>query len=198
MNEYECDQPNQEGENGYTAPQPPQQPQPPYPPPYGVQPPYGGQTPPPYPPPPYGQPPYQPYGNYPPPKPTKMRVASNPENVKLFNILSYFSFLWIVGLIADGRNPKVRYHINQGIILSIFEVVLGLVISLLSGLFTSVFSLTLGGVMVFSQLGATLVGLLQLAQFGAVAALIIVGVMHAVQDREEPLPLIGNLFTVLK
>lgn len=106
MNEYECDQPNQEGENGYTAPQPPQQPQPPYPPPYGVQPPYGGQTPPPYPPPPYGQPPYQPYGNYPPPKPTKMRVASNPENVKLFNILSYFSFLWIVGLIADGRNPS--------------------------------------------------------------------------------------------
>lgn len=171
-------------------------PQPPYQPPYGAQPPYANQTPPPYP--PYGQPPYQPYGGIPPEKPPKTHAPSNPETVKLFNILSYFSFLWLVGLIADGRNPKVRYHVNQGILLSIFEVVFGLVVSLLSSLFTSLFSLALGGIMVFSQLGATLVGLLQLAQFGAVAALIIVGVMHAVQDCEEPLPLIGSLFTILK
>ena len=146
-----------------------------------------------------GQQPYQPpYGGYPPPEPPKTRAPLNPETIKLFNILSYFSFLWLVGLIADGHNPKVRYHVNQGILLTIFEVVLGLVVSLLSSLFTSLFSVALGGVMVFAQLGSTLVGLVQLAQFGAVAALIIVGVMHAVQDREEPLPLIGSLFTILK
>ena len=129
---------------------------------------------------------------------TQNAAPLNPETIKLFNILSYFSFLWLVGLIADGHNPKVRYHVNQGILLTIFEVVLGLVVSLLSSLFTSLFSVALGGVMVFAQLGSTLVGLVQLAQFGAVAALIIVGVMHAVQDREEPLPLIGSLFTILK
>lgn len=147
-----------------------------------------------------GQQPYpaRPYGGYPPPEPPKTRAPLNPETIKLFNILSYFSFLWLVGLIADGHNPKVRYHVNQGILLTIFEVVLGLVVSLLSSLFTSLFSVALGGVMVFAQLGSTLVGLVQLAQFGAVAALIIVGVMHAVQDREEPLPLIGSLFTILK
>lgn len=173
---------------------PPQQPQSSY----GAQPPYPNQSPPPPPYPPYGQSPYQPYGGPPPQKPPKTRAPYNPETIKLFNILSYFSFLWLVGLIADGHNPKVRYHVNQGIVLSIFEVALGLLVSLLSSLFTSLFSLALGGIMVFSQLGTTLIGLLQLAQFGAVAALIIVGVIHAVQDREEPLPIIGSLFTILK
>ena len=195
----ENNQPNQQG--GQEGQQTPPTPQPPYQPPYGSQPPYDGQMPPPYQS-PYekpGQQPYQPpYCGYPPPEPPKTRAPLNPETIKLFNILSYFSFLWLVGLIADGHNPKVRYHVNQGILLTIFEVVLGLVVSLLSSLFTSLFSVALGGVMVFAQLGSTLVGLVQLAQFGAVAALIIVGVMHAVQDREEPLPLIGSLFTILK
>lgn len=187
----ESNQPNQQGEGGgQSAPQPPQ---PPYSPPYGGQPPY----PPPYPP-PYGPPPYQPYGKEAPHKPHKARTVNSPETIRLFNILSYFSFLWLVGWIADGHNPKVRYHVNQGILLTLFEVLLGLVVSLLSSLFTSIFSVSIGGVAVFSQLGATLIGMLQLAQLGIIAALIVVGVMHVAQDREEPLPLIGTLFTVLK
>ena len=194
MNENK--QPNPQGEAGDQPAS--EQPQPPYQPPYGYggRAPYGGQTPPPYP--PYGQPPYQPYGSCPPPKAPKPRALSNPETAKLYCILSYFSILWLVGLIADGNNPKVRFHVNQGILLSIFELAVGLVVSLLSGLFTSIFSVALGGVMIFSQLGATVVGLLKLAQFGLCAALMIVGILHAIQDREEPLPLIGTLFTILK
>lgn len=111
----ENNQPNQQG--GQEGQQTPPTPQPPYQPPYGSQPPYDGQTPPPYQS-PYekpGQQPYQPpYGGYPPPEPPKTRAPLNPETIKLFNILSYFSFLWLVGLIADGHNPKVRYHVNQG------------------------------------------------------------------------------------
>lgn len=197
----ESNTPNLQEEN--RGPQEPQQP--PYspvpgPPPCPGDPANGPQTPPPYQAPyqPYGQPPYQPYGQNPPPFQKPPRAPSSPETVRLYNILSYFSFLWIVGLIADHHNPKVRFHVNQGILLSILELVLGIAVGIVSSLLTSIFSVGFGPMLVFSQLGATVVGLLKLAQFGIIAALIIIGVMHAVQDKEEPLPVIGTLFTVVK
>ena len=36
------------------------------------------------------------------------------NNTKLFSVLAYFSVLWLVGLLADPDNPKVRFHVNQG------------------------------------------------------------------------------------
>ena len=35
------------------------------------------------------------------------------NNTKLFSVLAYFYVLWLVGLLADQDNPKVRFHVNQ-------------------------------------------------------------------------------------
>jgi len=54
------------------------------------------------------------------------------NNTKLFSVLAYFSVLWLVGLLADPDNPKVRFHVNQGILLSIFSAAYSLYVFALS------------------------------------------------------------------
>lgn len=41
------------------------------------------------------------------------------EGNKTYNILAYISILWLVGLLSAKDQPDVRFHVNQGIILSI-------------------------------------------------------------------------------
>ena len=58
------------------------------------------------------------------------------NNTKLFSVLAYFSVLWLVGLLADPDNPKVRFHVNQGILLSIFSAAYSLAMTVLNAAFT--------------------------------------------------------------
>lgn len=119
------------------------------------------------------------------------------DNTKAFSILSYIWILWLVGLVADRNNPKVRFHVNQGIILTICEVILEIGISVIHRVISILFQGILGG-MVFSPLASLLNGLISLAGFGVCFAFAIVGILNAVQDRQTPLPVIGTLFQVLK
>ena len=133
-----------------------------------------------------------------PPTPPVYTQYGTGDNTKVFSILSYISILWLVGLLADRYNPKVRYHVNQGIILTIFNIVVNIAISILKSFITAIFSGFFNGVFVFSPLGVTINGLLSLAGWGLFIAFMIIGIMHAAQGREEPLPVIGSLFQILK
>ncbi|HEX2985998.1 MAG TPA: hypothetical protein VHO71_04210 [Caproiciproducens sp.] len=117
------------------------------------------------------------------------------DNTKVFSILSYIGILWLVGLLADRDNPKVRYHLNQGILLTIFEVIVNIAVSILHGLVSLIFY---HGVFLLAPLGALINGLLSLAAGCLFIAFIIIGIMHAVNDKQEPLPVIGTWFTILK
>lgn len=153
------------------------------------------------------QQPYGPQGYQNPRQPQQPPVPPTPpvytrygtgDNTKVFSILSYISILWLVGLLADRYNPKVRYHVNQGIILTIFNIAVNIVISIAKSFITAIFSGFYNGIFVVSPLGVTINGLLSLAAWGLFVAFMIIGIMHAAQDREEPLPLIGTLFQILK
>ena len=54
-------------------------------------------------------------------------IDQNPSspigNAKLFSILSYIPFLWIIGLLVEPEknDPFVRNHVNNGIIITIFS-----------------------------------------------------------------------------
>lgn len=143
-------------------------------------------------------------GDYPPPNgPRDPRGEPYPgyparaDNSKAFSILSYIGILWLVGLLAGRDDPKVRFHVNQGIILSIFEFALGILISIMKSLITAVFIRLFSASILLPQLGMALNGMLSFVSWGLTAAYIIIGVVHAVQDRREPLPVIGRLFTVI-
>lgn len=102
------------------------------------------------------------------------------NNNKVMAVLCYLGILWVVPLLTDHKNdPFVKFHINQGIILTIFGVAVRLVTWILS------FIPVLGS-------------LLSWAGWIAIVVLMILGIMNAINMEEKPLPLIGTLFTVYK
>ncbi len=64
---------------------------------------------------------------------------ANSSNEKVFNVLAYIGILFLVGLIADGQNPKVRFHVNQGLVLFLSELILGIVCSIIGVKIGSIF-----------------------------------------------------------
>lgn len=52
-------------------------------------------------------------------------VSEGPkDNTKLYSILAYIGILFLVGLLADKENPVVRFHVNQGLILFLANLIL--------------------------------------------------------------------------
>ncbi len=100
------------------------------------------------------------------------------DNTVLFSVLAYLSLLWLVGLLADKENPVVKFHVNQGIILFIAEIILGVVTSILA-------------LIPVVRLFVWVLNLIPLA-------LAIIGILNAVNKKQQPLPVIGTLFTVIK
>lgn len=102
------------------------------------------------------------------------------SNNKVMAILCYLGILWVVPLLTDHKNdPFVKFHINQGIILTIAwaaAFIVGLVIGLIP------------------FIGPLVNWLVNIALF----ILMILGIMNAVNMEEKPLPVIGTLFTVYK
>ncbi|MDF2631966.1 MAG: hypothetical protein K0Q85_562 [Caproiciproducens sp.] len=146
----------------------------------------------------YYQPPQPPIPPVPPQPPVYPQYTMPVDNTKAFSILSYIGILWLVGLLADGNNPRVRFHVNQGIILTIFEIAVNVAISIVKSIISVIFIQSFSGFMMLSQLGMVVNGILSLAGTCLCVAYIIIGVLHAAQGREEPLPIIGTLFQVLK
>ena len=106
---------------------------------------------------------------------------ANSSNEKVFNVLAYIGILFLVGLIADGQNPKVRFHVNQGLVLFLSELILGIVCSII------------GVIPIVGIIGSILSGVIGI--IGIV--FMIIGIVHAANDEEVPLPVIGGI-TILE
>lgn len=106
---------------------------------------------------------------------------ANSSNEKVFNVLAYIGILFLVGLIADGQNPKVRFHVNQGLVLFLAEVILGIVCSII------------GAIPFIGFIGSICSGVIGILS----VVLMIIGIIHAANGEEVPLPVIGGI-TILK
>ena len=126
----------------------------------------------------YGQQYYQQHG------------AVSSDNTKLFSILSYIWILFVVGLIADPNNQKVKYHANQGLILLIFDIVFYVIFSIPIAIMKYIF-------VIIPIIGGLTTSLLTLVQWGIPFAFMIIGIINAAKGEEKPLPIIGN-FTIIK
>ena len=171
---------------------PPQNPYPQQPPPPQYQQPnqYAQQPPP-------GYPPQQPYGDMPP----EMAAQKDANDNKLMAILSYFSLLWLVPFLtkAHETSPFVKFHLNQGILLVGLQVVYW-VLHILLGLFRTTrniygaFGLIIAQQSVRPWWVVTITSLLSLF----ILVLAIIGIVNAAKGEQKKLPLIGDLFTLLK
>ena len=117
-------------------------------------------------------------------------------DTKVFKIVSYLGLLWILGIFCGSKNdPKVRLHVGQGIILSIAFVA----VSIVAGILDAIIVATCTSVSFFgfstgiSMLGLFLLGLVNLACYGAYIFYVVIGIINAAKDNDKKLPLIGNL-----
>lgn len=101
---------------------------------------------------------------------------------KIFHILSYIWVLFIISLfIPEKDNKAVRFHCGQGMILTIFSILCGAVETVLG---FAIGWIPFIGIVVCWLVGAVL-GI-------ASIVLMVIGIINAVNDKEEELPFIGK------
>ncbi len=96
-------------------------------------------------------------------------------NKKLYCILAYIGILWLVGLIQMPKDEDVKFHVNQGIVLTIAEVALGII------------------VFIFSIINGTLGTIVSVLGWVGIIVLIIMGIIAANNGERKELPLIGKI-----
>lgn len=112
------------------------------------------------------------------PDDTGMYDTQDIQTNKVWAALSYVGILFILPLLVNGGQSRyAKYHANQGFILFLTNIVVGIA------------SAILGKIPV---LGAILSALLSLASL----ALMIIGIINAANGKAKQLPLIGGLFHV--
>ena len=97
-------------------------------------------------------------------------------------LLSYIGILFIIPLLAAKDSKFAKFHVNQGLVLFIADLVCGLAVRIVSAILSFI-----PVVRVF--LPAVLITLVSLAAL----AFMIIGILNAVNGRAKELPLIGSL-----
>lgn len=123
----------------------------------------------------------------------KKVVNSNSSNTKIYKILSYIGILWLVGLLVQEKDDKaVRFHVGQGMLITILGVVIGIFNSLVVA---NVFVTTQIGIWGLAEykttsgLGVFIMFVLWLLP----SVLAVIGIINAAKDQEKELPIIGKM-----
>ena len=106
------------------------------------------------------------------------------NNNKIMAVLCYLWILWIIPLLTGAKDDSfVKFHINQGIILTICSAVVWVI----------GFIPAIGGVISW-------IGGIAILVIGGIAILVlsVIGIINAVNMEEKPVPVVGTLLTVIK
>ncbi len=101
---------------------------------------------------------------------------------KLLCILSYMGILFIIGLIAQPNSKVVKFHANQGFVLFLAEMVLGV---------------SAGVIGIFPIIGWIIAGLIGTASGVMVLAAFLYELVNIIDGKVKRLPIIGNI-TIIK
>ncbi len=102
------------------------------------------------------------------------------EDNKIFSLLSYIAFLFIVPLLIAPKSKFARFHANQGLVLFIVDLILGIAVSIVSAIFGAI-HLCVAGSIVGAVVG--IAGLIWM----------VLGIVNAVTGRAKELPVIGGI-----
>lgn len=118
---------------------------------------------------------------------------------KVYKILSYIGILWLVGMFGKRKNePAVRFHVGQGIILTICTVILSIVIYLINTFVIAnifVTELEIWGVSMgktVSGTGLAIMSFLDFAVWGVQILFMILGIRNVCKGEDKELPVIGS------
>ena len=112
-------------------------------------------------------------------------AAEDIEKNKVVAALSYI--LFFLPLIICPNSHFGRYHANQGLLLLIASVAGAIILSILSAILALISTYLL-----------FISTLLYIVYYIGLTVLVIMGIVNAINGKAKPLPLIGNLFTIIK
>lgn len=112
----------------------------------------------------------------------KLGEKRDVEKNKVYAILAYLGILCLVPLFAAKDSPYAKYHANQGLVLFLIEVALGVLGNMI------------GVVSVLAGLGFVL--LIMPLVWLALFVLAIMGIINAANGEMKPLPIIGGITLV--
>ena len=107
--------------------------------------------------------------------------AADIEQNKAMGVLAYLSWLVLIPLFAAKDSKFSRFHVNQGLVLAIVEIVWWIV------------EVVLGFIPIFGSIAIFLLGLLNIIFL----VLAIIGIVNAVNGKAKELPIIGK-YRVIK
>ena len=114
------------------------------------------------------------------------------KNIKTYSILSYIGILWIIGLFVKEKNDKtLKFHVGQGMLLSVLGVVGRVAIRIISSIIVNVGELVFGDSILFFLIGIMII-ILSLAFSVSILVLMIIGIINASNNKEEVLPVVGK------
>ena len=107
------------------------------------------------------------------------------EKNKILSLLSYISLLFLIPMFCAKDSKFARFHVNQGIVLFICELIVGLV--------GWVLGLILGIIPFVGVVLGTLLAVVTWVVELVFLALAILGIVNAVQGKAKELPLLGGI-----
>ena len=106
------------------------------------------------------------------------------DNSKLFSILAYIPLLWLIGLFVapECKNPKVRFHVGQGIIVTIVWAALSLAGSLVGWLIG----------LILRNFAGIITWPLGVAIFLVGVAGVAIGILNVLDGKQSEIPFVGK------
>ncbi len=113
------------------------------------------------------------------------------ENNKVMAVLSYFGILVLIPIFAAKDSKFARFHANQGLVLWITALVVGIALGIVVGI--------LGAILILVGLGflSIILSIISSAVSIAFLVLAILGIVNAATGKAKELPIIGK-FKILK
>ena len=103
------------------------------------------------------------------------------EENKTMAILAYLSILVVIPIVMARESKFAMFHVNQGIVLAVIEILAGVILRVLGWL---------PGIGFVVRIVISLIGIVCLI-------LLIIGIMAALNGQAKKLPVVGN-FTFIK
>ena len=109
----------------------------------------------------------------------------NPNDInqtKSIAWLSYFGIFFLIPMLVYKNSPYTKFHVNQGIVFLIFDVVGSIALAIVSTILAFI-----------PITGWILASLLSFAFWVVVVVFMVIGIVNAATGKAKPLPLIGKI-----
>ncbi len=126
-------------------------------------------------------------------KSVKGTTTNNNDNIKIYKILAYIGWLFIIGMLVNEKdNKSLKFHVGQGMLVFILEIIVVIINKcIVIRIFGRQISLFGYGTGIYETTAIS--NIISTILYLVVLVFSIIGIVNAYKDEDKELPLIGSL-----